>query len=119
MLSDLVVDGSIVAIESGDREDSFYLLRCTRPVTVLEADTSIGGVLEAAGTKVVHGQWFNRVSRRGEYCYQLLDTETVCSANSIRYLCPTSCFQVTVKGRKTLFKLEDHVVESILDSLVI
>ena len=59
MLSDLVVDGSIVAIESGDREDS------------------------------------------------------------IRYLCPTSCFHVTVKGRKTLFKLEDHVVESLLDSLVI
>ena len=56
-LTDLVASGSILAVESGDSEEIYYLMRASGQAEPLEQAQKVGEHEVLQGTIVVKGEW--------------------------------------------------------------
>ena len=116
-MADLICPGSIVAVESGDYTEDYYLLRCSDRPRELESEETIGGLVQPMGTLVVDGEWFDIVKSQPGRSYRLLNMKASVCLNSIRHICPENLTRVGGRSGQYL-KVEESLHEDIIASLL-
>ena len=101
-IAELVSPGSIVAVQSGDVDTDYYLLRCSTRPEALATDEDVGGILQPRGTLVVKRECLEFVKTQPPRTYKLLSLDATVCVNSVRYICPNSLLNVSGRSGKYL-----------------